>query len=145
MHKSMITSILSVSVFSEKHLLMPSSWSCSSIISPNPTVPHSTDWAGMDNFAKHGARCVPRLSLMLDSPGKTRLGSTRSALKSERGVCVHVVVTQPFRSLCSNKLVSSETRPHPQNCRKWHKHSGVPVKWGRSNICGSDVFMLLML
>lgn len=141
MHKSMITSILCVSVFSEKHLLMPSSWSCSSIISPNPTVPHSTDWAGMDNFALHGAHCVPRLSLMLDSPGKTRLGSTRSALKSERGVCARSSNPAIQVSLFQQTGFFRNSAPPTE----LQKHSGVPVKWGRSNICGSDVFMLLML
>lgn len=121
--------MLCVSAFSAKHLLMPSSWSCSSIISPNPTAPHSTDWAGMYNFTKHGAFCVSLLSLVLDSPVKPVLVAHEVHFKQREG-CVHVVLTHSFRCLCSNKLVSSETRPHPQNSRKWHKHSGVPVNWG---------------
>lgn len=58
---------------------------------------------------------------------------------------VNVVLTHPFRSLCSNKQVSSKTQPHPQNSRKWHRHSRVPVKYRSSENCGSDVFMLLTL
>lgn len=35
-------------VFPGKRLLMPSSWSCTSIMSPSPTAPPSTDWAGQN-------------------------------------------------------------------------------------------------
>lgn len=45
-------------VFPGRRLLMPSSWSSSSIMSPNPTVPRSTDWAGQNHFYSRTSRFV---------------------------------------------------------------------------------------
>lgn len=96
-------------------------------------------WIILPNMALVVSHCYLCLTC------KTSLSSIWGPFWTARRVCVHVVLTHPFRSLCSNKLVSSETQPHPQNSRKWLRHSGVPLKWGGSKNCGSDVFMLLML
>lgn len=89
---------------------MPSSWSCSSIILPNPTVPHSTDWAGQDICCVPLLICDSHPSLYLKRVLKIQvLGSpvvpvvvVTEILSQQKEGCVHVVLTHPVRSLCSN-------------------------------------------
>lgn len=89
---------------------MPSSWSYSSIILPNPTLPRSTDWAGQDNCCVPLLICDSQPSLYLKRVLRIQvLGLpvepimvVAEVLSQQQEGCVHVVLTHPVRSLCSN-------------------------------------------
>lgn len=56
-----------VFLFPGRRLLMPSSWSCSSIMSPNLTAPRSTDWAGRNDFHSPSPCFLSALTHLFDS------------------------------------------------------------------------------
>ena len=119
-----------VSVFPGRRHLILSSWIYSSIMSPNPTITCSTDWAGQNDVLYLLLILYPPKPLFYVSISWSNLQTAWDA-KSVSPEEPVVVASEPcsqrpvylhpprFRRLCSyaGKLVSPETQPHPQ-CHK---------------------------